>query len=219
MVSFLFGGAKSPPDKVSCVLIPELTVFASMVSADFDINIEDWWKPVFNVLLNCSVMDSGSSIWVEELLIHLSGRTPPATVSEWAEVERTNCLTCFWCAVKKVPPGVWVVSGCYKKLWNLVLLEVFWIVLSVTIDVLDWALCWCDIAWLLCSTIVEELDCRLCERVLCDMHLVVITLSVVPSSSGCSSGSISLGVVTMYGGVDVSSRDIFTGSIMIDQSQ
>ena len=91
------------------------------------------------------------------LRIHFSAldemEIPPAALSvdECADVERTNWRTCFCCAVKNCAPcDVAVVSGCCKKLVNLlfvpladvelvvvVLLENFCTCFSVTIFMLD----------------------------------------------------------------------------------
>lgn len=96
---------------------------------------------------------------------------PALSVDECADVERTNCRTCFCCAVKNVAPCDDAdVSGCCKKLVNLLfiplvdvellllvavvwLLENFCTCFSVTIFMLDWALSCCinvdavDVSW------------------------------------------------------------------------
>lgn len=143
MVILRFGGANRPPDNVSCVRMPADCddVFISMVSADLEIKIEeDCCRPsllVDNFVIPASAVNSAvavSSICVEALRIHLSGRWPPneplmgcAVASECAEVERTNCRTCFWWAVRKLPLfeliGWPVVSGCCKKLLKFVFVD------------------------------------------------------------------------------------------------
>lgn len=128
---------------------------------------------------------------------------PPAALSvdECADVERTNCRTCFCCAVKNVAPcDVTDVSGCCKKLVNLLfvplvdvvllllvaivwLLENFCTCFSVTIFMLDWALSCCisDAFVVRCSPIVVAIavedDCKLWLRVFGD--LLVLTFTAV----------------------------------------
>ncbi|KAI8033068.1 hypothetical protein M5D96_014177 [Drosophila gunungcola] len=125
MVIFrLPGGARKPPLRVSWVRMPadEELLFISMVSADLEMSIEeDCCRPSLLIdscmeppLAELSTRLStpptlpllGSSICVEALRMHFSGRPEPvpptpAAASECADVERTNCRTCFWWAVKK----------------------------------------------------------------------------------------------------------------------
>lgn len=169
MVNLRFGGAKKPPDNVSWVrmlpVVDEHERKPSMVSADLDIKMAaDCCKPFeYSVV---KLWWSSSICW-DVLRMHFSAlpemeMPPPAlSVDEWADVERTNCRTCFCCAVKNVAPcDDNDVSGCCKKLVNLLfvpladvevlllvavvwLLENFCTCFSVTILMLDWALSCC----------------------------------------------------------------------------
>lgn len=103
MVILRLGGARKPPLSVSWVRMPadEELLFISMVSADLDMRIEeDCCRPSLD--MDICMPDSASplaadasSICVEALRMHFSGRAPLtgvmlAAASEWAEVERTN---------------------------------------------------------------------------------------------------------------------------------
>lgn len=157
-----------------------------------------------------NALSGSSSICCDVLRMHLSDLPEMAmpvtlllSVDEWADVERTNWRTCFCCAVKKAPPGA-DVSGCCKKLVNLLfvpvtaavaellllLLIVVWVLenfctcFSATILTVDCALSCCindAVSVLLWSpttlTAVDD-DCKLWLRVLC--ALVVLTLMAVP---------------------------------------
>lgn len=127
MVILRLGGARKPPLSVNCVRMPcdEELLFISMVSADLEMSIdEDCCSPSLDIDSCMLPSPSGtsplaavaSSICVDALRMHFSGRAPLtgvmlAAASEWAEVERTNCRTCFWWAVRKP-----CASGCCKKL-------------------------------------------------------------------------------------------------------
>lgn len=107
MVILRLGGARKPPLSVNWVRMPcdvEL-LFISIVSADLEMSIDDdCCRPSLDID-NCMLLPSpivpsplaaeASSIWVEALRIHFSGRAPLtgvtlADASECADVERTN---------------------------------------------------------------------------------------------------------------------------------
>lgn len=208
MVSFRFGGAKNPPDNVSCVrMLPDVEEhdrMPSIVSADLEMRmaadccspfeysvVKLWWS---------------SSICCDVLRIHFSDLAEmdmpaaPLSVDECADVDRTNWRTCFCCAVRNVAPcDDEDVSGCCKKLVNLLftplaelllvavvvdwLLENFCTCFSVTIFMLDWALSCCtSVAFKTVAwshaTAVVD-DCKLWLRVLWVLFIFTLTAVAV----------------------------------------
>lgn len=188
MVSLRFGGAKNPPDNVSCVRIlldvAELERKPSMVSADFDMRMAaDCCNPLF--VYSLEKLWWSSSICCDVLRMHFSAlpeiEMPPAALSvdECADVERTNWRTCFCCAVKNVAPcDIVEVSGCCKKLVNLLFVPVadVELLLLVVVAVVVWLLenfCTCF------SVTIFMLDCALscCSN---DVAFEVICWSMLP---------------------------------------